>query len=148
MSGTIEYVTSRASASEIAEHLTLCDSQFVPPLSSRVDIGEYASKIAAKALVFEAWSDRVLVGLVASYCDDAEKNIGFITNVSVLEAWRGKGIARRLVEETVSHARQLGLSRIGLQVAAGNTPAIELYKGFGFVSRESDGSFIEMDLVL
>ena len=98
MSAAIEYRLNMASAAQIAEHLLRCDADFVPPLSGRVEIRDYAQKIASKATRFEAWSGGTLVGLVAAYCNDRDKRIAFITSVSVLREWTGKGIAARLMK--------------------------------------------------
>ena len=73
MRAEIDYLSNKASEAEIAEHLSRCDADFVPPLSGRVEINEYAKKIANKATRFEAWSGGMLVSLVAAYCNDHEK---------------------------------------------------------------------------
>lgn len=46
--------------------------------------------------------------------------------------FRGKGIGRRLMEETISDARAAGLTRIELEVFSSNTSAIRLYERYGF----------------
>jgi len=84
MSKTLVFTSSQASEVEIAEHLAHCDADFLPPLSSRVEIVDYARKIVAQAARFEAWSGGRLVGLVAMYCNDQERQIAYITSVSVL----------------------------------------------------------------
>jgi len=73
MIAVVEYLSNKASEVEIAEHLSRCEADFVPPLSGRLEINDYAKKIASKAMRFEAWSDGRLVGLVAGYCNDQEK---------------------------------------------------------------------------
>ena len=49
MSDAVQYRIGRASETEIAAHLRACDGSFVPPLSGRVDVAEYAGKIAGNA---------------------------------------------------------------------------------------------------
>ena len=61
----VHYRANTASTVQIAEHLLCCDPDFVPKLSERVDIPDYAEKIVNKATRFEAWSNGTLVGLVA-----------------------------------------------------------------------------------
>ena len=90
MQAAVDYLSNKASEAEIAEHLSRCDADFVPPLSGRVEINDYAKKIASKATRFEAWSGGTLVGLVAAYCNDQEKHIAYITSVSVLRNGRAK----------------------------------------------------------
>lgn len=148
MSVAVEYLTNSASEAQIAEHLLCCDADFVPTLSERVEIRDYAQKIASKATRFEAWSNGTLVGLVAAYCNDPETRIAHITSVSVTMVWTGKGIAARLINQCVEHAKAAGMRQIGLEVAADNMPAIKLYEKSGFVADKLNEPFIPMKLKL
>ena len=78
MTGPVDLRMNVANALEIANFLRQCDQQFVPPLSSRVEIADYSSKIALSGERFEAWSGPSLVGLVAAYCNDAGRREAFI----------------------------------------------------------------------
>jgi ribosomal protein S18 acetylase RimI-like enzyme len=148
MSAVVEYVSNKTSEAEIAEHLSRCDSAFVPPLSGRVEIRDYAKKIARKAMRFEAWSGGTLVGLVAVYLNDQEKRIAYITSVSVLQAWAGKGIVARLMSWCVEYSKASGMRQINLEVAEDNTPAIRLYENNGFVAGKANAPFVTMSLNL
>jgi ribosomal protein S18 acetylase RimI-like enzyme len=148
MNATVEYLTSRASETEIAEHLSRCDADFVPRLSGRVQLEEYAKKIVSRATRFEAWSDGTLVGLVAVYCNDQERRIAYITSVSVLMAWTGKGIAACLMNRCIEHAKALGMRLISMEVAEDNVSAIELYEKCGFVAGKANCTFVSMSLYL
>ena len=148
MNVAVDYLANRASETEIAEHLLCCDADFVPTLSERVDIRDYAQKIASKATRFEAWSAGTLVGLVAVYCNDTETRIAHVTSVSVMKAWTGKGIGANLIDQCVVHARAAGMRQIGLEVAAANMPAIKLYAKNGFVAGKLNEPFIPMKLIL
>lgn len=148
MRAAVELLLNQASAEQIAEHLSRCDADFVPPLSTRVKIKDYALKIASKATRFEAWSGGALVGLVATYDNDQEKRIAYITNVSVLNEWTGQGIAQSLMNQCVAHVNILGMRQISMEVAADNTPAINLYEKSGFIVRKKNGPFADMNLYL
>ena len=148
MSVPVEYLVNKASEAEIADHLRCCDADFVPTLSERVKILNYAQKIASKATRFEAWVNDTLVGLVVAYCNDQETRVGYITSVSVMKMWTGKGIAARLIDQCVAHAKAAGMRQIGLEVAADNMPAIELYKKSGFMAGKLNKSFVPMKLNL
>jgi ribosomal protein S18 acetylase RimI-like enzyme len=143
---SISYRIDTASVERIAEHLTQCDAYFVPVLSSRVDLAEYALKIWTNAVRFEAWSDDVLVGLLATYCNDRERHTAYITSVSALKDWTGEGIATRLILCCVEYAKLRRFRRIGLEVAIGHRSAIHLYEKCGFSLGETSGSFIRMNL--
>lgn len=148
MSTEVDYVVNKASAATIAEHLSRCDTDFVPPLRDRVEIVDYAKQIADKAMRFEAWSGSTLVGLVAAYCNDHERSAAYITSVSVLKAWTGKGIATRLINQCVEYARASGMRRIGLEVAGDNPSAMRLYEGIGFSAVDMTGQFVTMNLCI
>ena len=148
MSVAVEYLVNKASEAEIEDHLRCCDADFVPTLSERVEILNYAQKIASKATRFEAWVNDTLVGLVAVYCNDREARIAHITSVSVMKAWTGKGIAARLTNQCVEHAKAAGMRQICLEVAAANLPAIKLYEKSGFVADKLNEPFIPMTLNL
>ena len=148
MSATVEYCLNKASTAEIAKHLSRCDADFVPPLSNRVEIDDYAMKIASKAIRFEAWLSGTLVGLAAAYCNDQEKRIAYITSVSVLKECAGKGIAARLMKQCIEHAKVLGMQQISLEVASNNKPAISLYEKNGFVTGTMNAPFASMNLYL
>ena len=148
MSVAVEYLSNKASAVEIAEHLWTCDTDFVPPLSGRVEINSYARKIASKAMRFEAWSGDALVGLVAAYCNDQEKRIAYITSISVLKGWTGKGIAVCLMSRCIKHVKAMRMGQICLEVASDNTPAIRLYEKSGFVADNANAPFVTMNLYL
>lgn len=148
MSVAVEYQSNKASAAVIAEHLQTCDTDFVPLLSGRVEINSYAKKIASKAVRFEAWSSGTLVGLIAAYCNDQEKRIAYITSVSVLKEWTGKGIAACLMSRCIKDMKALGMRQICLEVASENTPAIRLYEKNGFVAGNANPPFLTMNLHL
>lgn len=148
MNTVVDYLMNRASVAEMAEHLRLCDQNFVPPLSGRIEINDYAQKIFNSAMRFEAWSSATLVGLVAAYCNNQEKRIAYITSVSVLTEWTGKGIAVHLISLCIKQAKALEMQQICLEVASDNTPAIRLYEKHGFVAINANAPFVTMQLYL
>jgi ribosomal-protein-alanine N-acetyltransferase len=144
----IIYAVNRAGVAEVAAHLAHCDAHFVPPLNGRVDIDAYAAKIAGHAERFEAWAGRTLVGMVAAYCNDQSRHAGFITSVSVAPERSGEGIATRLLEDCIQHARRAGFTLIRLSVDRGNAAAVRLYESCGFSAEPAQGSDIQMTLDL
>jgi ribosomal protein S18 acetylase RimI-like enzyme len=143
-----EFRLDKAEAARIAAHLRACDEAFVSRLSERVDIDDYGLKIAGKALRFEAWADGELIGLVAVYCNDPKKCSAFITCVSVLPPWRGKGIAAQLMGRCIGHVRGLGFKHIDLEVDGSNVAAVTLYKKHRFATGRSSGQSMTMSLNL
>ncbi len=145
---SINYLLNKATESQITEHLLRCDRDFEPQLSKRVEIKDYAQKIASKATRFEAWTDDMLIGLVAAYFDNQENRCAYITSVSVLRLWTGSGIATRLLGQSIEHAKTLSMHQIGLEVGKENASTINLYKKSGFVEIKSNELLVTMNLCL
>lgn len=144
----VSYTDNRATPDEIAAHLYACDRKFSPPLTERVVLDDYARKIAAHATRFEAWADETLAGLAAIYCDDPTRAAAFVTNVSVLPAWQGGGIATQLLDHCRRHVSALGFARIELDVTRENQAALALYHRCGYAQTEQAGPTIRMVLNL
>lgn len=142
------YQSCQASAEQIAEHLALCDSAFIPALSSRVSLCDYALKMKNHALCLEAWVSGQLTGLLCLYCNDLTAG-AFITNLSVIPGFQGKGIAHQLLQDGIQQIRQKGFDRIRLELNNANTPAQHLYRKIGFVPYEvnQQSTMMILDLI-
>jgi ribosomal protein S18 acetylase RimI-like enzyme len=138
----IEYKINSASKNQILEHLQYCNNQFVPRLDSRISILEYSSKIESNAIIFEAWYDQKLIGMIAMYVNDV--NNGYITNVSVYSEFNGKGIAKKLFQNLLNYNDTRNIKNIELEVNELNTNAINLYSKIGFVYVEKKENQILM----
>lgn len=144
----VDYFSNKATTSSIHSHLLACDVDFVESLIKRVDLTGYVKKIYNNAVRFEAWNGNELVGLVAAYCNDQTKRMAYITSVTVLSEWQGKGIAAQLIRRCIEHAEKLGMHCISLEVVRGNAPAISLYEKYGFMIADIDDLLITMNLFL
>ncbi len=81
-----------------------------------------------KAVTLAAFSDSVLCGFITGVhlLDTAD-----IYSVAVSEEYREKGVGKRLLEKFFS-ALPDEVQAVNLEVRESNTPAINLYKKFGF----------------
>ena len=140
----IEYKIKSASESEIFTHLQKCNNDFIPPLDKKVNIRDYSKKIAEKAITFEAWNEKILVGLIAAYFNDAENIMGFITNVSTLKEYHGKGIASELLKMCMDYSKNNNFKEIFLEVSDKNSGAIHLYNKNGFKNIETKNGMLVM----
>lgn len=131
---TVEYRRNAATAADVTAHLTACDADFEPRLSSRVELAPYSQKLVAQAERFEAWAQGTLVGLVAAYCNDTTSKRAFVTSVSVTPGWGGRGIGAELMRKCIAHAASVGMLEITLEVARANTLARKLYQKLGFLT--------------
>ena len=148
MSNKVTYSVNRSSASEITAHLLRADAGFEPTLSSRVDIPAYAQKLHDRAVRFEAWMGEILVGLVASYCNQPDGGKAFVTSVSVWSEFQGHGIGDRLMRQCIEHVRCLDVGQIELEVDERSLPAIALYQKLGFNMLRETGSTLTMIMIL
>ena len=99
---------------------------FTEPWSENMLAGEILNPMA----VF--WAAE-LSGELAGYLDLlCILDEGHIANVAIRKDLRRRGIGRALLERAVSYAKAEGLVLLTLEVRAGNLPAQELYRSFGF----------------
>jgi ribosomal protein S18 acetylase RimI-like enzyme len=76
-------------------------------------------------------------GRVVGWCDIRREEAEAMAHVGLLGMgvhvdYRGHGLGRKLLERCLEHAPRLGLERVGLEVFAGNRPAVALYESMGF----------------
>ncbi len=119
-----------------------------PPLSEKVDIQAYAKKMKQFAVCFEAWDGTDLIALVAAYFNDTEKKTGFITNVSTLTKYSGKGIAKQLIQGCVDYATDLKFETILLEVNRHSLNAVGLYQKYGFIIMDYHHDMLKMKRLL
>jgi len=132
---SLQYRRDTATADDVLAHLARCDADFTPPLSARLDLGDYAAKLAERAARCEAWDGGRLVGLVAAYVTPGA-SAAFISNVSVVSELRGQGAAAALVADCIDRAREAGAATLTLEVATADRVAGRFYEKLGFTDRD------------
>lgn len=80
---------------------------------------------------FGAWTAAGLAGwiLARRAADEAE-----VVDICVAPALRRRGLGRALLEHAAAHMAAAGARRLVLEVAAGNVPALALYRSRGFAA--------------
>lgn len=133
---------NRSGLTDVLHHLQAHNKAFQPPLSSRVNLTAYSRKLVDHAVRFEAWGGSDLVGLVAVYCGSKDQDGAFVSNVSVLAGYAGRGIARQLMQFAIAHVVELGFSSLNLNVDRRAVIAMRLYSALGFqaMAEREDGS--------
>jgi ribosomal protein S18 acetylase RimI-like enzyme len=134
---SLEYRRDSATTDDVRAHLARCDADFTPPLSARLDLGDYAAKLVRRAARFEAWDGDRLVGLVAAYVTPGAPE-AFISNVSVVSELRGHGVAAALVADCIDRARGAGAATLRLEVASADRAAGRFYEKLGFTGRDPE----------
>lgn len=125
--------------SDIYNHLKCCDKYFTPFLSSYVNLNTYSKKLQNNADRFEYWSDQKLIGLLAMYKRENTNSV-FITNLSLINNFFAKGYANNLINKAVLFYKDMGFSRIDLEVNTKNIRAIKFYSNnmFNIKSRKEE----------
>lgn len=124
---------------ELYRFQVICDKDFIPPISSRVDLREYSRKLHDHSERITVTVDGNLAGLLCIYANDSQTSVSYISLVAVLKGYRRLGLGNALVEKAVSLSQRKGMSSIKLEVGKDNTAAQHLYRKFGFiVEKEND----------
>lgn len=109
----------------------------------------HSAALCEAACLREAWSESAIAGMAdaenGAYCIclDGDTVCGIaaavfggdeanITNVAVLDRFRRRGIARKLMHLLLDTSRDRGCTAAFLEVADGNDAAVSLYQGMGF----------------
>lgn len=120
-------IVVREMREEDVEGVLLVENRsFTIPWSGRMFLDELNNPLV---LYFVATYDATVVGYAGIWIIADE---GHITNIAVDPSWRRQQIATALIQKITNIAAGNKLRGLTLEVRAGNTPAISLYKGFGF----------------
>jgi len=119
--------------------LNLLDGEYVPPLSSYINIDEYASKLVKRAEVWIASTELEDVGVVAFYANNSATKEAFISTIGVIPSFRGKGLGLKLIEKAAQIAKDRGMLYLALEVSGDNVSAINLYARCGFKRHKDAG---------
>lgn len=144
-----EITLNNSGAASVESHLRECDDRFSPRLSARVDLVDYARKLASLADRLEVWRGSRLVGLVAAYLNNQETRQGFVSSVSVCLDAERRGVASELMRKCVQLAREKGCESLGLEVGGGDQRTQDFYLKHGFaLSGKGRSGFLRMELKL
>jgi RimJ/RimL family protein N-acetyltransferase len=103
--------------------------------TSLVDFILARLEATADSVVFGAFVDRTMVGIVGIRCDPGEKerHKSFIWGMFVRATHRGNGVGGSLLAAAIQHARaELGVEQIHLSVSDVAPDAHKLYEKHGF----------------
>jgi ribosomal-protein-alanine N-acetyltransferase len=78
---------------------------------------------------FAAIEDREIIGYVCFWTVSDEAQI---TNITVKEKFRRKGLGSRLMKYIIDISSAMKIKKMFLEVRASNCPALSLYEKFGF----------------
>jgi ribosomal protein S18 acetylase RimI-like enzyme len=144
----VDIVIRHLTESEIYDYISVNDQIFIPSLSSRLEIKNFAVKLNKYAVHFCATEKERLVGFTGCYFNDPAKKTGFISTLSVVSEIQGKKVAGRLLKSVINYGIINEFKQIRLHVYISNLPAIRLYSGHGFFEVSRNINQLEMVLNL
>lgn len=113
-------------------------------LGGEIMADRYCERIHARCReamgkIYVAEDDSVVVGFATilahesfTELDEPPGHYALITDLVVLQPYRGRGIGRRLLETAEAYARQAGATELRIGVLANNGTARRLYLDIGF----------------
>jgi len=129
------YVIRKAVPADLDALLALENASFSSDLLSRRRLRHWITAANGILLVAEA-RPRPTPPLLAGYIlgfTRAGASSGRLYSLAIASAARGQGLATRLLQRAERECRQLGCSKVRLEVAQGNLGAIALYDKLGYV---------------
>ena len=99
-------------------------SRLIGDLSKRVD--------ALSVLAYVDGEPAGLINCFEGYSTFQAKPLLNIHDVVVVSAYRGKGLAQKMLERVEAIARERGCCKLTLEVLSGNSTAQRAYQRFGF----------------
>ena len=94
-----------------------------------------------------AWEGDQVCGMVHNFLDEEENRMynrkrGYTEEISVLRPWRGKGVAKALIAESIRMFRGMGMDHTWLSVDSENlSGAHRLYESLGYAVVEDQASY-------
>lgn len=130
----------KISISVLTEFLTRMDCEFPIPLSQKVDIGSYVTKLTENGYLCCALDGYRVVGIIAGYNNNHISKSGYISILVLDKNYRGRRISVGLVEKFIKNSIQQGMHNIEVYTHETNIQAIGLYEKLGFLRYELDES--------
>lgn len=115
------------------------DKDYVPALSTFVDVDEYAEKLLENAVVLIATLQLSDVGITAIYVNDKENRNAYLSTIGAKRRVRHHGVGRALMQAACDVAVSNGMQCVKLEVSKQNDAAIGFYEKMGFVVQETKG---------
>lgn len=97
-------------------------------------VAEQHSEVVGLVLSFGGRDELRLNAAIGNWLErEAQDDEWYVDALAVFKNWSRQGIGTRLLQSAEQQARQHGYARVALNVAQGNTPALELYRHLHYV---------------
>ena len=118
-------------------YLQTIDSEFVIPLSGKVDLNEYAKKILAHGIVLVTFSNGKISSMIGAYCNDKTNHISYVPILTISKQAQLDGFhSRDYLEPLIKLLHDAGMKKFYCQTA--NRTVAILYKRLGFTELYQD----------
>lgn len=139
-----------ASVDLVARFIKDMDKLFIPTLSSRVDLDEYAAKMCKNATMFSYLEDGEIVALSVAYINKAPLE-SFGTYLAVHPDLADTGIGLVLTVKNIKYAEKMGSASFRVKIRASNEMLYRFYVKQGFVKTKEEtypnSDIIEYEMV-
>lgn len=129
---------------QIIELFKNLNTEFIANFSG-INLEKYVDKITEKASIISIIKNNILVGFIAFYDNDPNKELAFLTMIIVKKEFENLGYGKSLLEFSLKEIKNKGFKKYGLKVHIENDYAIRLYEKYGFVKIERELNFFYME---
>lgn len=126
----MEIVFGHLTYEEVYEFLKDTDEEFDVPLSEKVNLSEYASKLSKLSSFSYCIDNGHIVAMISCYVN--RPPVGYISNVCIMRQYQGKGLFTKLLSKLKDESRLLGITYFRLEVNVDNINARHVYEHVGF----------------
>ncbi|MBU1666965.1 GNAT family N-acetyltransferase [bacterium] len=132
----IDFYIKSLSQEKILNFLEKNNKSHYKKLSDVVNLDAYAEKISKHAMHFTLYDKEKLIGFSACYFNDDKSKVGYISGISLLEGYRGLGLASQLVTNIIEYGKQNSFKEININPDCNNSVLIDFFLKNGFVKYE------------
>lgn len=140
-----EWCKGKQYTERICVFLKEIDQIMIPQLSKRVDISEYAKKLACNAETVFVRNNNQDIAACSVYCNRQD---AFISSIAVKKDFRNQRVATNLLKETIIHVKGKNCLKLLLKVWDENIAAVKLYEKVGFSLSLKEGSWNIMAMII
>lgn len=107
------------------------NEEFIPPLSTSVNIEAWTKKLIKNAQFICCYFNNKLIGAVAIYCNNQETSRAHIPLVVIKKDYTNKGIATNLINKALICAKEYNMQNVTIETQSDK--ALRLYQKLNFV---------------
>lgn len=125
-------------AGGIERFLERVDGDFPVPLTERVDLTEYVSKLMGEGFALVAEEAGNVKGVAAGYANDSRARAAYLSVIAVDGAARGAGVGSLLLNAFELEAAGRGMHLVSLHTNVENSASRAMYGRCGYACEEGD----------